>query len=89
VSDDEILAAMRLLARTEGVCAEPSAAATIAGLQRAAREGRVRASDTIVAVVTGSGLKDVNSAVRAAGAPHVIDADLGAFERLLSERIQL
>jgi threonine synthase len=89
VSDDEILAAMRLLARTEGVFAEPAAAAAIAGVHSAVRAGSVRSSDTIVALVTGSGLKDVNSAMHAAGAPHVIDPDLESFERLLSERIQL
>lgn len=89
VSDEEILSAMCALARTEGVFAEPAAAAALAGVIRAASESRVRSSDTIVAVVTGSGLKDVNSAMRAAAAPHVIDPDLGAFEQLLSERIQL
>lgn len=89
VSDDDIRAAMRLLARTEGVFAEPAAAAAIAGVARAVREGRVRASESTVALVTGNGLKDVNSAMQAAGAPHVIDPDPRAFERLLSERLHL
>ena len=89
VSDDEILDAMRLLARTEGVFAEPAAAAAVAGLAKAAKDGRVDPSETVVNVVTGSGLKDVATAMRAAGAPHVIDPDLRALDALLGERIKL
>ena len=89
VSDEDILAGMRLAARTEGVFAEPAAAASIAGAARAVRDGRVRSHESVVALVTGNGLKDVNSAMRAAGTPTLIDPDLGSFERLLSERIRL
>ncbi len=89
VTDDEILDAMRLTARSEGVFAEPAAAATLAGVQKAAQEGRVKRADAVVAVVTGSGLKDVASATRAGGRPNVIDPTLGALKKLLSERITL
>lgn len=89
VSDDAILAAMRELARAEGLFAEPAAAATIAGLRAATRDGRVGADEMVVAVVTGSGLKDVASAMRAAGSAHVIDPDLGALEEIVRERIHL
>ncbi|MBI5361786.1 MAG: threonine synthase [Planctomycetes bacterium] len=83
VSDDELLAAMRTLARSEGVFAEPAAAASLAGFTKARKLGRVRANDRVVLVVTGSGLKDVQSARRAAGEPHVIDPELGALDALL------
>lgn len=78
VSDEEILAAMRTLAREVGVFAEPSAAAAFAGLERAAREGRVGPDETVVVMSTGSGLKDIPAAVRAAGEPRRIPADPGA-----------
>ena len=83
VSDDELLAAMRHLARNEGVFAEPAAAASLAGFVKAREQGRVRSSDRVVLVVTGSGLKDVNSALRAAGKPLVIEPELGALEELV------
>jgi threonine synthase len=66
VSDDEILAAQGLLARTSGVFAEPAAAASIAGIAKF-RE-RVGPGERVVALVTGHGLKDVDAAVRGAGA---------------------
>lgn len=89
VTDDEILDAMRVLARSEGLFAEPAAAAAVAGLVTATRDGRVSPSETVVTVVTGSGLKDVASAMRAAGAAHVIDPDLRALNELVGERIKL
>ena len=57
VTDDEILAAQELLAREEGVFCEPASAAGIAGLLKLVREGR-GPEGTVVAVLTGHGLKD-------------------------------
>ena len=65
VSDDEILAAIPTLARGSGVFAEPAAAAPYAGVIVAANEGLIGAGDAVVAVATGSGLKDAASAIRA------------------------
>ncbi|MBK7878618.1 MAG: threonine synthase [Planctomycetes bacterium] len=83
VSDDELLAAMRQLARSEGVFAEPAAAAALAGFVKAREQGRVRSTDRVVLVVTGSGLKDVASARKAAGEPLVIEPELGALDALV------
>lgn len=66
VSDDEILAAIPDLARGSGVFAEPAAAAGLAGLRRAVAGGVVGAEDRVVLLSTGSGLKDVAAARRAA-----------------------
>jgi len=63
VTDDEILAAQRTLARTTGVFAEPAAAAAIAGLGKL--RDHVGAGERAVALVTGHGLKDVDAALRA------------------------
>jgi len=67
VSDEEILAAEALLGRTEGIYAEPAGAAPVAGVQKAREEGLIEADESVVVVVTGNGLKDTESAMRAAG----------------------
>ncbi len=73
VSDEEILDAMRVLAREAALFAEPAAATAFAGLVRALREGLVDPEERVVVLLTGSGLKDIRSAVRAAGKPTYID----------------
>jgi len=62
VTDDEILAAHRELARLEGVFCEPSSAASVAGVARAARAGELDPGSTVVCVLTGNGLKDPTTA---------------------------
>jgi threonine synthase len=58
VSDEEILKAQRLLASTEGIFAEPSGVASLAGLIRVLDEGVVGKDETVVVLITGSGLKN-------------------------------
>jgi threonine synthase len=65
VTDDEILAAIPELARRTGVFAEPAASCAWAGLKNAVGAGKVSRDWTIVLLITGSGLKDVDAAVRA------------------------
>jgi len=83
VSDDDILAAMRELAQEVAVFAEPAGAAAYAGLAAAARAGQVGSDERIVVVVTGSGLKDVPAAIKAAPAPYVIEPNLEAVRRAI------
>jgi threonine synthase len=64
VTDDEILAAYRALARYEGVFCEPASAASVAGVTRAAASGELDAETTVVCVLTGHGLKDPTTAER-------------------------
>ena len=89
VSDEEILAAIPALARGSGVFAEPAGAAAWAGLVRAAGAGLVGPTDRVVVISTGSGLKDVASARRAAegtGAATIeIEADRESLERALAD----
>jgi threonine synthase len=83
VSDHDILAMWRRLAR-EGVWAEPASAAGLAGLAQEVRAGRVDArGQTVVAVLTGHGLKDTDAVMARFPAPRVIDADIAALETLL------
>src|SRR4029077_20487588 len=58
VTDREILAAYRLLARSVGVLVELGSAASVAGLLAAASDGTLPAESTVVCTVTGHGLKD-------------------------------
>jgi threonine synthase len=74
VTDREILAAYRRLAR-EGLFAEPASAASVAGLLRLHGDGRLRAGDTIVCVLTGHGLKDPEWAISGAPTPVTVPAD--------------
>lgn len=83
VSDEEILAAMPILARDAGVFAEPAGAAPYAGLVKAASWGSVAAHERVVVLVTGNGLKDVSSAIQAVGRPTVIEPTLTAVETVL------
>ena len=62
VTDDEILHAHRELARLEGVFCEPSSAASVAGVTKAARAGELDPDATVVCVLTGNGLKDPTTA---------------------------
>ena len=82
VSDDEILAAIRDLSRKEAVFAEPAAATAYAGLVKAVRQGLVDADETIVCLITGSGLKDIRSAMQAAGDGTHIEPTIEAVRKL-------
>jgi len=85
VDDEEILAAIPALARGCGVFAEPAAAAAYAGLVRAVEKGLVAPTDQIVVLATGSGLKDVASAMKAVQAqPLVVEPTLAAVRHALS-----
>ncbi len=83
VSDEEILDAMRVLARQAAVFAEPAGATGFAGLAKLVREGRIDPEERIVVVVTGNGLKDVASAIKATGQPHLIDPTMEELRRLM------
>jgi threonine synthase len=85
VSDDDILAAMRDLARGLAVFAEPAGAAAYAGLAKAVREGIMGADETVVVVVTGNGLKDVKSAMQAAGEAIKVEPNLEDIKRVISK----
>jgi len=62
VSDDEILAAWQSLAELEGVFCEPSSAASVAGVTKSAAAGAIAPEELVVAVLTGNGLKDPETA---------------------------
>ncbi len=87
VTDDEILDAIRLLARTEGVFAETAGGVTIATLAKLAAAGEVRRDERVVAMVTGHGLKTVEalSGDATSGPTATIAPTLEAFDRAMTE----
>ncbi len=82
-SDCEILEAMKYTGRLAGVFAEPAAAAAVAGLRAALVQGIVEPDSRAVALITGNGLKDIQSAASAAGAPFEIDPDGSGLDQIL------
>src|SRR3989475_3863576 len=80
VSDEEILTAEKELARLTGVFAEPSGAASYAGLLRLLSEGRIERDERVVLLVTGSGLKSIDAVVEAAGSVMPIAKGVGGME---------
>jgi threonine synthase len=83
VTDAEILEAYRLLASSEGLFCEPSSAAGVAGLFKKHRAGLLDSGQTIVATLTGNGLKDPQWALEGAADPVIIDATANAAARAL------
>ena len=86
VSDDEILEAYRRLARDEGVFCEPASAASVAGLLARAGAGEDLAGQTVVCVITGSGLKDPDTAMGVDTARFSAPAEAGAVAAALGWR---
>ena len=86
VSDEEILGAMRLLGRTQGVFGEPAGVTGTAGVKKALELGLIDPDSTVVSIVTGNGLKDVANGIRAAGEPMLVRPDLDALLSAFDER---
>lgn len=84
VTDEEVLRAMRSLAREEGVFAEPAGATGYAGLVKAVQANLVDLDEEVVVLVTGNGLKDIPAAVRAAGKAHLVEPTLDAVRSSMS-----
>lgn len=76
VRDEEILEAMRLLAREAAVFGEPAGATALAGLKKALQHSVITAEASALVANTGNGLKDVASALRATAKPNVIEPNL-------------
>ncbi|MGC9372931.1 MAG: pyridoxal-phosphate dependent enzyme, partial [Thermovirgaceae bacterium] len=74
VSDEEILSAQKLLASREGIFAEPASCAGIAGLSKMAEAGRLSRGMRVVAVLTGTGLKDPGAVLERVEPPVEIEA---------------
>ena len=86
VEDEEILEAMRCAGRLTGIFAEPAAATAVAGVRRAVEEGIIGRKASVLAVITGNGLKDIRSAQSAVTKPFDIAPDGTGLEDILKDR---
>ena len=85
VTDQEIVAAYKALAETEGIFVEPASAAGIAGLMKLGAEGRLNDLRLVVVTVTGHGLKDPERAIAVSREVEKIGGDASTLRRILLE----
>ena len=85
VSDEEIMAAQKLLGRTCGVFGEPAGVTGTAGVKKLCEQGKLEKDATVVSVVTGNGLKDVANAIKACGEPISIPSDMELLLKAFAE----
>jgi len=83
-SDDEIFGAIDLLASTEGILTEPAGGTTIASTARLAQEGKIRPDETVVAVISGNGLKTLQEHPDKSW-PEMVPCEVGAMEEMLND----
>jgi threonine synthase len=84
VSDDEVVAGIQTLARTEGIFPETAGGVTIATLAKLARDGVVRADERVVVYITGHGLKTLDAVNTVVGPTATIPPNLEAFQAAFS-----
>jgi threonine synthase len=89
VSDTEILSAIPVVARNTGVFCEPAAAASYAGLVAAVEQGLVARDERVVLLLTGSGLKDIASAMQTVSTPPVVKPQAKRTDTLAAVRSAL
>ena len=86
VSDEEIMAAQKILGRTCGVFGEPAGVTGTAGIKKLCEQGKLPKDAKIVSVVTGNGLKDVANAIKACGEPISIPSDMDLLLKAFAEK---
>jgi threonine synthase len=83
VSDDEILYAYKLVASTEGVFCEPASAASVAGVIKSVKKGLFKGGEVITCTLTGNGLKDPDTVIKASEKPIELPPNLEEIARFL------
>ncbi|MEA2641007.1 MAG: threonine synthase [Chloroflexota bacterium] len=86
VTDDEIVAAMKLLAETEGVFGETAGGVSVGVLKKLAEAGLLDPDETIVVYVTGNGLKTPEALAGKLNEPLTITASMSDFDAALAAR---
>ncbi len=87
VSDDEILEAMRITARMGAVFGEPAGVTGVAGLKKAIEKGIIKKTESVLCVITGNGLKDIQSAKQAVGRALDVKPSLADLTEVLSNHV--
>lgn len=83
VSDKEILEAIPLLGKLTGIFGEPAGVASLSGLIKLIKEGKIKEKERIVVLITGNGLKDIESAIKAVGEPFYINNDINDVKKYM------
>lgn len=83
VTDDEILEAYKMLTREEGIFAEPASAASLAGVIKTYKTGKLKKGDVVVSVLTGNGLKDPDNAIKICNAPIKVDNNIEEIRKAI------
>jgi threonine synthase len=87
-TDEEILAAQRLLADKEGIFCEPASATSLAGALRDIQRGKIPEGSSVVCTLTGHGLKDPDTAIKQSTSPMItVDAELDAVKRAILDHM--
>jgi len=86
-SDQEIVDAIKLLARTEGIFTEPAGGTTVAVTKKLIEQGRIPRDESIVISVTGNGYKTLEAVSESLAEPQLIDARLADFDALYEKMV--
>ena len=86
-SDDEILAAQKMLAEHEGVFCEPASAISLAGILKNLATGKLHSGSTIVCTLTGHGLKDPDTAIKQCSKPVTVEANMDAIKAVILDNM--
>jgi len=85
VSDQEIIDAIKLLARTEGIFAETAGGVTLASAKKLIATGKIRRDEVTVICITGNGLKTQEALQGNVASPHYIKPNIASFEEVLKK----
>lgn len=88
VSDKEILESIPLLGRLTGVFGEPAGVASLSGLIKMINEGKIDENEKVVVLITGNGLKDIESAIKAVEEPFNINNDINDVKKYVIKWIK-
>lgn len=86
VSDSLIIDSIRYLGNKSGIFAEPAGVTSFAGYIKALNENRVSKDDKVVVIITGNGLKDIDSAMKSVGQPLFIEPNIESVKKVLNEK---
>ena len=86
MTDEEIMAAQKLVGMTCGVFGEPAGVTGAAGLKKLCEQGVIGENDTVVSVITGNGLKDVANAIKTCGDPMSCPNDMDQLLKVFAEK---
>ncbi|MCZ9980305.1 pyridoxal-phosphate dependent enzyme [Brachyspira hyodysenteriae] len=78
-----MLEAYKMLTTEEGVFAEPASAASLAGIIKSRKAGKINKGDTVVSVLTGNGLKDPDNAIKICNEPIKVDNNIEEIRKAI------